>query len=322
MTYEINSPLISIIIPIYNAEKYLEECLQSVINQTYRNLEIILINDGSSDSSLQIAQRFGDKDQRIQIVSQKNRGVAAARNVGLELVKGTLITFVDSDDWINPDHIESLYETLNRYDVDIALCDICLRFDHKKSEIYGRAIRRGEYWEQPRIFAEMIFDQRFSSHLHNKLFRAQLWDKVRFVEGHVYEDLWIMPEVILRTRNVAFTGKATMNYRQHDTSITHIDNAKNIMDYFMANEIRWRSIKTMPQIETRKWLSYLYVYPKKKMITAYQRFMRIPHSEEEQAAMDKMMRNNHIRVKRLSVVHGLLLSLVKRWLEFRIRRMP
>lgn len=320
MTYEANAPLISIIIPVYNAEKYLAECLVSVINQTYQNLEVILINDGSNDSSLQIAQAFQQKDARLKVISQDNAGVAAARNRGLRSVTGAFISFVDSDDWISPDHLESLYRTIEQHSVDIAVCDISLRFDDKPSEIYGKSGKEGECWEQPRIFAEMIFDQQFSNHLHNKLFRAELWEGISFVEGHVYEDLWIMPQVVLRTRKVAFTGKATMNYRQHESSITHVMSARHIMDYYLANEVRWKSIQLLPQIESKKWLSNLYVYPKKTMIVAFQRFMKTPHTQEEEALMLSKMQDNHIRVKKLSPLHGLALSVVKRWLEFRIRR--
>ncbi|QEO57200.1 glycosyltransferase family 2 protein [Francisella marina] len=113
--------LISIIVPVYNTEKYLYRCLFSIVNQTYKNLEIILVNDGSTDNSLKICNSFAASDSRIVVVDKANHGSSAARNIGLEIFRGEYVAFVDSDDWVSLDYIETLYTNIKKYDADISL---------------------------------------------------------------------------------------------------------------------------------------------------------------------------------------------------------
>ena len=114
--------LISIIIPVYRVEKYLEECLNSVINQTYANLEIILIDDGSPDRCGQICDEYAKKDERIEVIHQENQGVSNARNHGIEMAKGKYITFIDSDDYLEQDYIKYLYDEITKFNADISIC--------------------------------------------------------------------------------------------------------------------------------------------------------------------------------------------------------
>lgn len=118
-----NSPLVSIIIPVYNTEQFLEECLNSIVNQTYKNLEIILINDGSTDSSMEICKRYQKKDKRIILISQENKGAGVARNKGLDVAKGEYITFVDSDDFVNLKMIETFLKACLNHNVLVALAN-------------------------------------------------------------------------------------------------------------------------------------------------------------------------------------------------------
>ena len=114
--------LVSIIIPVYNTEKYLSKCLESVINQTYKNLEIILINDGSTDKSKEICESFAKKDKRIQILNKENSGVSSARNHGMRLAKGQYIAFIDGDDYAEENYIEELLKNLKQTESDCVLC--------------------------------------------------------------------------------------------------------------------------------------------------------------------------------------------------------
>ena len=115
---------ISIIVPIYNTEKYLERCLQSILNQSYRNIEIILVNDGSDDNSLAICNKYKDKDKRIIVIDKKHTGVADTRNIGLEKASGNYIGFVDSDDYIDIDMFKKLIVGAEKYKCDISMCDL------------------------------------------------------------------------------------------------------------------------------------------------------------------------------------------------------
>lgn len=123
--------LVSIIIPVYNVEEYIEECLNSVVNQTYKNLQVIVIDDGSTDRSACICEKFGKTDSRIEIISQENMGVSAARNKGMSLAKGEFITFIDSDDYVDNDYIETLLKSVqyeksnkNHYEADMVCCNV------------------------------------------------------------------------------------------------------------------------------------------------------------------------------------------------------
>ena len=119
---EQNKPLISVIVPVYNVEKYVGRCITSNINQSYTNLEIIVVNDGSTDNSLSVCESYAAKDNRIKLITQENRGLSGARNTGLRHYTGEYVTFVDSDDWIHRNMVEYLYNALIRHKSEMSLC--------------------------------------------------------------------------------------------------------------------------------------------------------------------------------------------------------
>ncbi|MFR4697621.1 MAG: glycosyltransferase family 2 protein [Streptococcus salivarius] len=118
-----NKEVVSIVIPIYNVEAYLKQCLETIVNQTYPNLEIILVNDGSPDNSEEICKEFFKRDSRIRYVRQVNGGLSAARNTGIDLATGDYITFVDPDDWVTEDYVETLYTQLKKYEADVSIAN-------------------------------------------------------------------------------------------------------------------------------------------------------------------------------------------------------
>ena len=132
---------ISVIVPAYNVEKYIEQCLNSISNQTYRNLEIIVINDGSTDRTREIIENLSIKDQRIRVINQENKGLVLTREVGIKLSTGEYITFVDGDDTIKNDMYERLINNLLKYDADISHCGMLFRWPNGKEELhYGTGI--------------------------------------------------------------------------------------------------------------------------------------------------------------------------------------
>ncbi len=212
---------ISIIIPVYNAERFLDRCLGSVLGQTYENIEVIAVNDGSKDGSLAVLQAYAEKDNRIHIVDQENAGVATARNVGLANASGEHILFVDADDWIEPDMAESLLELLEGSpEADIAVCagDAA---EHP-GEVVHIAEPLAEIWTPDRHKKEFLTHQRLQGMLWNKLIRASLFQGLSFDPTVGYgEDAQIMWKVLGRCRNIVLTNQVYYHHVIEPTSISN-----------------------------------------------------------------------------------------------------
>lgn len=212
------SPLISIIIPVYNVEKYLKECLNSVVNQTYANLEIILVNDGSTDKSPQICDEFALQDSRIKVFHQKNSGVSSARNKGLDSVSGDFITFVDSDDTIEKEHIQNMVNLL-KDDTDIVCTPA--RKDLPEFEVRELSGIDGlKYILDERYFINFFKDVKFDWGNCNKLFKADIVKSIRFLpDEKVGEDFSFLWKAFLNSNKFIFGNKNTYNYRRSETSV-------------------------------------------------------------------------------------------------------
>ncbi len=172
-----DSMKLSIIIPVYNTSKYLRRCLDSVLNQTYKDLEIIVINDGSNDDSLSILNEYANKDERIKVIDKKNEGVSIARNKGLEAATGELIAFVDSDDAIVPDMYEVMIDSLIKYDASISVCDIYRVVENKLCS-YGKNDGKIFVIENPVI--DFLLNKNLKYAIANKVFKKGLVGDIKF----------------------------------------------------------------------------------------------------------------------------------------------
>ncbi len=212
--------MISVIVPVYNAEKFIKRCIDSILCQTYKSFELVLVNDGSKDRSLDIMQEYADNDSRIKIYSQENKGVAAARNTGLLNSTGDYILYVDSDDWIEPDALERLL-TAADCNTDIVFCssDNAETPDSVKSEtdiIY-------ENWDNKRQILEFIKHKRMSGMLWNKLIKRCLTDGIFFNEKTGYgEDAEFLWQVLKRSQKMILTNEILYHHVLEDTSISHL----------------------------------------------------------------------------------------------------
>ena len=217
-----NEELISVIIPVYNVEKFLPYSLERVINQTYKNLEIILINDGSTDGSKAICEKYAKNDKRIKLLSQKNQGAAVARNTGLEVASGEYIGFVDSDDVISLEFYECLYKLLKETDSDISECasvqisdeDLFnknYKFDNINNLEY---ITTDSLGALNRINSEDIYITGKSIVVWNKLYKKELFDDIRFPAGKKYEDDLTTYKLFNEIHKLVSTEKVLYNYVQ------------------------------------------------------------------------------------------------------------
>ncbi len=221
-------PVVSIIVPVYNVKSYVGECVESLCRQTYTNLEILLVDDGSTDGSGEVCDEYAGRDERIRVIHQANRGLSGARNMGLDDARGEYIAFVDSDDLVSPNYIETLYELLMKYEADIAACayikvtteqlaDIrekVLSFDNVK-EICMPSVKLLKQWHGKYKQQETV--------AWNKLYCRELWNgrrKIRFPEGRNHEDVLISHLVVQGAKTIVLTTEILYFYRIRKGSIT------------------------------------------------------------------------------------------------------
>lgn len=233
--------LISVIIPAYNVEQFLDRCMETVVNQTYKNLEIILVDDGSTDLTSDICDSWEKKDNRVRVIHKENGGQSSARNCGLEIAKGQYIGFVDSDDWIEIDMYEHLHNIITAYDVTVAYCDF--QRVKKKKKIAGTeekiTIRENEYLE--RYFYRM--DGGKSSYaVWCGLYERDSIQNIKFLEGEITEDVLFTYQVYKNVSRIAFSNQCKYNYFINSVGVTLNQLSKKdfslirIWDYIVAQE--------------------------------------------------------------------------------------
>lgn len=210
--------LVSIIVPVYNVKKYLVKCVSSLINQTYKNIEILLIDDGSTDLSGSICDELLNTDPRIVVFHQKNLGLSAARNTGIKLAKGDFLVFVDSDDYVDEDMIQYLYELIEKFDCPMSICQ------HK---IIGKKIIDLKVNKQPEVIdsvectRKMLCRDIIDTSAWAKMYSAHLFDNVRYPLGKRYEDIATTYKLFIKSGKIAVGYESKYNYVYRSDSIVN-----------------------------------------------------------------------------------------------------
>lgn len=229
--------LVSVIVPVYNVAEYLPACVHALVKQSYTKIEILLIDDGSTDTSGRLCDEYARSDPRVTVIHTPNRGLSAARNAGLDLAKGDYVCFVDSDDWVSPRFVELLVTTLERHTADIAVCTFVEESDRKS---------------QPRRLSQPHFQLGFPDALYalygpdylvltvvwNKLYKRGLFDIIRFPVGLVHEDEEIMLRLFDSAPIIVCFDQPLYHYRQRDGSITQAGLSSRSMHKVIAYENR------------------------------------------------------------------------------------
>lgn len=211
---------VSVIVPVYNVEKYLRRCLDSIINQTYQNLEIILVDDGSPDNCGAICDEYAVKDQRVRVIHQENGGLSAARNAGLDCISGEYIVFVDSDDWISEIMIESLLERCLAENADLAICDVAV-YDNEKGVKPHESPITDATLSQAELVQKMTENQAWHYIIAcNKLYRRDIFLTLRFPNGFIHEDAAVAHRIAGECQTIVTVAKELYFYRQNPASIT------------------------------------------------------------------------------------------------------
>ncbi|CUQ42747.1 putative glycosyltransferase EpsJ [Clostridium paraputrificum] len=224
---------ISVIVPIYNVEEYLDECIKSIVNQSYKNLEIILVNDGSKDRSLFICNKYQCEDERIRIISKENGGLSDARNAGLSVATGDYISFIDGDDYLELDMYKFLVDKIQKYNADIAICGL-----YRSEEDYrDKMTRKVELtFNSEQALATMFKETYFNTSACDKLFKRELFSSIKFPVGKIYEDLFTIYKVIDSASCIVYNSDPKYFYRITDGSITNCKFSEKNLDFLQATE--------------------------------------------------------------------------------------
>ena len=229
-----NDPLISIIIPCFNAEKTLEKCLESVVQQSYANLEIIIIDDGSTDETSLIYNKFQSNDERILVLKLQNSGVSKARNTGVKAATGDYICFVDSDDWAELNYCSELYSLLVGENADISIVEASYE-DENGNVLCSKPISDEKIFDGNRALVLLLEDQEIQSHPWGKLFKADLLKNVHFPENlKCFEDYSTLFKIFNKAVKVVKSNKKLYHYIQREDSLSHNLSPATAYEFFLA----------------------------------------------------------------------------------------
>lgn len=241
------SDLISIIIPVYNVEDYIEECLESILKQTYKNIEILLIDDGSTDKSGKICDIYEKKDNRIKVIHQNNSGLSSSRNNGIKIARGNYLSFVDADDVIHSKMLEILYHEITTNDCDIAIC----KYQHF-SDKYIETLKdyKVNIMNQNEFIENLMIDKEISSHACNKLYRKKLFKNIKYPISKKYEDIGTTYRLGLQSKKIVYLNIELYGYRIRDNSITKNFKKENLLDYIEMVNLRYNELlKIKPDLK-------------------------------------------------------------------------
>lgn len=254
------NPLISVIVPVYNVEKYLARCVDSIVNQTYKNLEIIFVDDGSTDLCPQMCDDYAEKDSRIKVVHKKNGGLSDARNAGMAVATGEYISFIDSDDYVSDDFFECLLDVMNKENSDIAECSVVKLYEDNRFDEFSDDLSVKTYDTHDAMSA-LIAENPFYQHVWNKLYKTELVKDIPYAVGKLNEDEFWTYQVFGRANKVARLNKTMYYYFQRSSSIMGVGynirrldalegkaNRQNILRTIFLNSVRKQRLICMVHV--------------------------------------------------------------------------
>lgn len=243
---------ISVIVPVYNVEDYLKACLLSISNQTVENIEIIVVDDGATDSSGAIADQYAKDDSRVKVIHQLNGGLSAARNTGLDYASGEFVCFIDSDDWIEPDYLEVLLDALIKFEADIAVLKMKKIRDYEQ---ITELTEKNDHWDlmdRQVAMKNLFMNNKIGYSSNNKLFRSKLFSDLRFPVGRLMEDMATTYLLIDRSQRIVVNQSEKYHYFQSPNSILRGSfNPKRLELFDIQNEIIQFIDENYPEVSTK-----------------------------------------------------------------------
>lgn len=253
---------LSVIVPVYNAGKYLPVCLDSLTNQTLQNIEIILVDDGSTDDSGAICDRYANMDSRFRVIHQANCGVSAARNAGLEAASGAWIGWVDSDDWIEPDQFSFLLTLAEEHQAQISVCG---RFEECWKHRGRFGCETSMVLEREAALLALLQENGVDNALYDKLCKRELYHGIQFPVGQTFEDLAVVWQLFAKADRVAFSPEQKYHYRHHGGGIMGNTALSNRMHHYHAARQRCAAMGSLwpqflPELEERSVTSAIGIW--------------------------------------------------------------
>lgn len=256
------SEVITIVVPIYNVENYLHRCVDSIVNQTYKSLEIILVNDGSPDSCGKICDEYAKLDERVKVIHKKNGGLSDARNAGIDIAQGEYISFVDSDDWIDEDYIKKLYQLLENTNSDISVCNFIrtstekIQIDNSKEIIYEYSNVDALEQFVDKFYVQMVI-------ACGKLYKRKLFREIRFPVGRIHEDEFTTYKLIYNAKKVVFTTSQLFFYWQREDSIMgagfNISHKLHVIDAFSERAQFFKKVG-LEDLSNKTYCALFFIY--------------------------------------------------------------
>ena len=316
--------MISILVPVYNVEKYLRRCVDSILAQTYRNYEIILLDDGSTDRSGAVCDAYAAEHDCIRVIHQKNAGVSQARNVLLAAARGEFITFLDSDDSLEPKCLETLLQDLRDTGADISICSWCeVSEEGISTEItWDRKDEGFRIWTTEEAVKHLLYQESIDTNLWGKLYRREVLKDVVFPVGKAYEDLAAAYQVFLKANGICYRPEALYRYTSNTKGISQSTFAPRRMDLIdnvevMSADIGNRYPQYRAAAQARLLRAYIHVYlqipggaayePYRNRVVAGIRKNRFAVARNPEAKRGTRM------AALLACVHPVLLRLLNRW---------
>lgn len=271
-----SNPEISVIVPVYNVEKYLQRCVDSILEQTFENIEILLVDDGSTDGSGAICDQYALKDSRIHVIHKKNGGLSDARNAGMDVSVGNYLSFVDSDDFIAPNMLQTLHDLAVKQQADISICGMCECFENSVPEQNPQIIC--QTYTGIEALRQAFIGNYFGMSICTKMVRRDLCKDHRFIKGKTSEDVFFTPQLLLRAQRVAFTSEPLYNYWHRGGSITTRPFSPAAMDVIEGYEIDLRLVdQVCPELHDvavfRLYWAYFVAFDR---IVIVENFKKIP----------------------------------------------
>lgn len=308
--------VISIIVPIYKVEKYLNRCVQSIVDQTYSNLDIILVDDGSPDCCPQICDEWSKKDSRIRVIHQENKGVSAARNMGLSIAQGDYLYFVDGDDWIDRTLCEKVMAIFHKNDVDI------VAFNCDKVDESGDSLGSTEKMKEGVISIENslmdLLQGNMNSYMWNKVFKRRVFQNIWFPDRSAFEDMAIAYKLFVNASKIYCLNEQLYFYFQRSDSATAVISAKKLGELFLS---RWESYEYLKPLypEVAQIAFHRTAY---SALLLHDRSLIEPVNEEVYATAMNFMKENREQVLKseCSLIYWLFYTFPKVYKIFRCGR--